>query len=282
MAGSCEKTPRLELIRGGTRLHQVHVQRVRRDGSAVDPPELDPRDIPPALMQDARNGWQRLLESEYESVVVSGWMTSALARLGVPLDILGAFGRVVEDEIRHVDVCADVLQRLGVNAVIPKDATPPVFAWKDDADADEQVIAGLVSFFCVGELMSAMEFRNALQMARLPLAQWAIGEIHRDEAFHGAFGFEAAKLFVPHWKPEAKARLVKRLQDELARFERRIGGPLNEDPRELTGKEKDLAELGLPPPPVMLGVFYGAVESQLLPRLADLGLEMNIGVGSVR
>lgn len=270
---------RLELLRGGTRLHNVHIQRVRRDGGAEEPPAVDLTGIPEDLRKDAVASWQRLLESEFESVVVAGWMTSALARMGVPLDIVGAFGRVVEDEIRHVDVVADVIGKLGGQASVPRNAVPPVMAWKDDADADEQVISGLVSFFCVGELLSAFEFRQALQLAKLPLAVWAISEIHRDESFHGAFGFETAKLFVPHWKGPAKDRLRRRITDELVRFERRIGGPLVGKDRELTEKELALAALGMPAPPIMVSVFYGALESQLLPRLAELGVELDVRVG---
>lgn len=36
-----------------------------------------------------------------------------MSRLGAPLDLVGAFWRVVEDEIRHVDVCAEMVERFG-------------------------------------------------------------------------------------------------------------------------------------------------------------------------
>ena len=82
--------------------------------------------------------------------------------MGAPLDVLGAFGRVVEDEVRHVDVAADVLNAMGVAPTLPRDVIPPVLAWKDDAQSDEQVVAGLVSFFCVGELEAGRhEVENA-------------------------------------------------------------------------------------------------------------------------
>src|SRR5579883_3063788 len=98
---------RLPIQRDATRLKVVHRQRVLRQGDADPAPPLS-ADLDEGLAQAARAGWQRLLETEYESVVIAGWMTAALARLGAPLDIVGAFGRVVEDEIRHVDVCAQM------------------------------------------------------------------------------------------------------------------------------------------------------------------------------
>lgn len=273
-------TPRrIELRRGDTRLHHVHHVIVRRDGSADDPPDLEPGSVPDDLLPDLRNGWQRLLESEYESAVVSAWMTSALARMVAPVDVLAAFARTVEDEVRHVDICADVLVKLGVRPSIPRDVVPPLVAWKDDDAAEEEVLAGLLNFFVVGELISAAEFTHALRVARLPLAVWAISEIIRDEHFHGAFGFETARLLVPNLGAQAKARLSHRVECELLRMERRMGGPLTGTPQGLTEREQKLLELGLPPPAVMLGVFYQCVGVQLVPRLEELGLSAGVRVG---
>jgi hypothetical protein len=180
-----------------------------------------------------------------------------------------------------VDVVADVLMALGAVPTIPRDVTPPVLAWQDDAASDEQAVAGLVSFFCVGELLSAYEFRHALNVVKLPLAQWALSEIHRDESFHGAFGFEAARLFVPSWSAPQKDRLRARITADLTRFERRIGGPWTGPARDLTEREISLSRLGLPPPVAMLGVFYDAVEAQLLPRLSELGVAPDLRVGKL-
>jgi hypothetical protein len=270
---------RMTLHRGDTRLKNIHRKIIRRDGSAEDPPAVEPGSIPPDMLEDLKAGWQRLLESEYESAVVSGWMTSALARMVVPLDVLAAFAHTTEDEVRHVDICADVLEALGATPTVPRDVVPPLVAWTDDKGAEEEVLAGLLNFFVVGELISAAEFRHALRAARLPVAVWAISEILRDEAFHGPFGFETARLLVPGLSPEARARLTKRVEDELLRMERRLGGPMREAPRDLTPREQKLLEMGLPPPPVMLGIFYNVVGSQLVPRLEELGLPLTVQVG---
>lgn len=274
---------RIPLQRDVTRLKVVHRQRVLRHGESDPAPAFQVESLDPTLLPAARAGWQRLVETEHESVVISGWMTAGLARLGAPLDIIGAFGRIVEDEIRHVDVCAQMVERFGEVPTIPRSAAPPfpVGVTGDASEAVEfELLAGLVGFFCVFEHLSAHVFREALGCAENELAKWAVGEIHRDEAFHGAFGFETAKIFVPKWTDEARRRLGQRVVADIQRFEQRLGGPLNSADASAppSREEEALAALGLLSPPHLLAVFYEAVKGELLPRLDDLNIPVELSV----
>src|SRR5690606_10481765 len=76
--------PRTPLLRDVTRLKVVHRQRVARQGDAEPAPPFHAAAHRPATLASAVTGWQRLLDTEYESVVIASWMTSALARLGAP------------------------------------------------------------------------------------------------------------------------------------------------------------------------------------------------------
>ncbi|HVO31094.1 MAG TPA: hypothetical protein VMV18_10170, partial [bacterium] len=273
---------RRKVVRDTTKLKAVHRKRVLREGEASPPPKFDRARYPEKVLELARLGWQALLDSEFESVVIAGWMTSALARMGAPLDVLGAFGRIVEDEVRHVDLCSDVVWALGGTPTISDRAVPPFPGWKEDQqeEAEAEAIVGLTAFFCVGELVSNFLLRQAEMMASEPIATWALGEIVRDEAFHGPWGFETARLFVPAWSEERKKRLVARLLDECARLEKRLGGPLPPTAeRPPTKAEEQLAALGLPGPAPLLAVFYQAIETQLVPRMKDLGVDLPLGVG---
>lgn len=274
---------RLEIVRDTTKLKAVHRKRVLRDGTAPAPPKFDRSRYTDAVLAKARIGWQGLLDSEFESVVIAGWMTSALARMAAPLDVLGAFGRIVEDEVRHVDLCAEVVWALGGTPTIPEQPPPPYPGWDADPSAEAEAITGLVAFFCIGELISDKLLRQAELVSADPVAQWALNEIIRDEAFHGPWGFETARLFVPAWDAKRKERLVQRLVEEAQRLERRLGGPLpagaaRED-EEPTDEQLALNALGLPDAPTLLSVFYQSIESQLLPRMRDLGLNLPLSVG---
>ncbi|MCS6912054.1 MAG: ferritin-like domain-containing protein [Myxococcales bacterium] len=272
---------RIFLQREATRLKVVHRQRVQRQGDADPAPAFSAAELPASVVSAAAAGWQRLLETEYESVVIAGWMTSALARLGAPLDVIGAFGRVVEDEIRHVDICAQMVERFGGRPSVPRAAVPPVpLQLEPGTEGEFEVLSGLVSFFCVFEHLSGLVFRQALGAAQVGLARWALSEIFRDEAFHGAFGYEAAKLYVPSWDEARRARLGQRVVADVRRFEQRLGGPL---PAEAEARPPDpeaeaLERLGLLSTPALLGTFYAGVQQQLLPRMAELGVPLDLRV----
>jgi hypothetical protein len=273
---------RRDVVRDTTKLKAVHRKRVLRDGEAKGPPAFDRTRYPEKILVAARAGWQGLLDSEFESVVIAGWMTSALARMGAPLDILGAFGRIVEDEVRHVDLCAEVMWALGGKPTISELPPPPYPGWQDDPAAEDEALAGLASFFCVGELCSNFLLRQAEMLASEPIATWALGEIVRDEAFHGPWGYETIRPFLAGWAAPRKAKLVKRLLEECARLEKRLGGPLGPYTGEkpLTKAQEQLAALGLPGPAPLLAVYYQAIETQLLPRMKDIGIDLPLAVGA--
>ena len=273
---------RLRIVRDTTRLKAVHRKRVLRAGDAKGPPPFDAKGYSEPVLAAARAGWQGLLDSELESVVIAGWMTSALARMAAPLDVLGAFGRIVEDEVRHVDLCSEVIWALGGAPTVAALPTPPYPGWAEDPEAEDEAVVGLPAFFCVGELVYNYLLRQAQMLAKEPIAAWALGEIVRDEAFHGPWGYEVAGLYVPKWTAARKEKLTHRLMEECARLEKRLGGPLApEDEREATEPEEKLSALGLPRPPVLLAVFYEAVENELVPRMAELGIPLPVSVGSV-
>jgi hypothetical protein len=274
---------RFVLERDKTRLKVVHRQRVLRQGDADPAPAFERAALDPKILPAAISGWQRLVETEYESVVIAGWMTAGLARFGAPLDIIGAFGRVVEDEIRHVDICAQMVERFGEQPSIERAATPPFPIGVEGPASEEsefELIAGLVGFFCVFEHLSAHVFHAALEAAEHDIAKWAISEIHRDEAFHGAFGFETAKVFVPSWSEARKKQLGERVAADVMRFEQRLGGPLPASPPRdpHPDQTRGLERLGLLSTPDLLSIFYQSVKKELLPRLDELGIAVDLRI----
>lgn len=266
------------LLRDVTRLKVVHRQRVTRQGDADPAPLFVAGNIAPEVLGAAANGWQALLATEYESIVIASWMTSALSRIGAPLDLIGSFGRVVEDEIRHVDLCAQMVETFGGVPMIPT-APPPPFPTgaATERAAQFEIISGMVSFFCVFEHLSGLVFAQAIEAATDAKAKWALGEIFRDEAFHGAFGFETAKYYVPGWSADERSALSRRVVDDIKRFEQRLHGSLPVDEDMLSPQLAALQDLGLLAPTPLLATFYGGVQNELLPRLREIGVDVAFG-----
>ena len=269
------------LLRDVNRLRVVPRQRVTRYGDADPAPAFAAGNIAPAVLGSAAAGWQSLLATEYESIVISSWMTSALSRLGAPLDFIGAFGRVVEDEIRHVDLCAEMVQTFGGNPTVPTAAPPPFpTSAATERAAQIEIISGMVSFFCVFEHLSGLVFAQAIDAAQDAKAKWALAEIFRDEAFHGAFGFETARYFVPSWSSAEREILAQKVMSDIRRFEQRLGGPLTDEAaaKPLSPQLLALEHLGLLSPQSLLTTFYAGVERELVPRLGEIGIEIPVRV----
>src|SRR5947209_9444993 len=79
-------------------------------------PDLDRQSLAPEIVTRLIAGWRALCEDERDSVIAATLVAGDLARLGASPAILSAAARVIEDEIRHVGVCATVLERLGAEA----------------------------------------------------------------------------------------------------------------------------------------------------------------------
>lgn len=277
--------PARPVVRDATRLKVVHQQRVTRYGDADPAPEFAAAGFAPNVLGSAASGWQRLLETEYESIVIAGFMTSALARIGAPLDLVGAFGRVVEDEIRHVDLCAQMVETFGGAPKVPRGEVPPfpinaAGASKEGQAAAQaaefEIISGMVGFFCVFEHLSGLVFRQAIDAAEVPKARWALSEIFRDEAFHGAFGFETAKYYVPRWDDARRDQLAKRVHADIARFEARLRDA-DAASQKLSPELQVLEQLGLLSSATLLATFYHGVQHELVPRLQEIGVPIAIG-----
>jgi hypothetical protein len=267
------------LRRDTTRLKAVHRRRVERNGDTQPLPPFEPDTLTPIVRTRAVQGFSQLFETEYESVVIAGFMTSALARIGAPLDLVGAFGKVVEDEIRHADLVAQVIEGFGVAPNVPLQPLPPKPETIVGAAAIEEVLAGLSSFFCIGVELSSHIFKAAIEVAAEPRMRMFASEIFADEATHGAFGFEAAKELVRLVDDKAKARVAARLVAAVRAFETRLGGPLTKaDARPMDESDRALARLALLPKEALLAIFYERMETHVLPRLEDAGLPIDLRV----
>ena len=233
------------------------------------PPDFDPRSLSADVAGRLVAGWRALCEDERDSVIAATLVAGDLARLGAPPSILGAAARVIEDEVRHVSVCATVLERLGAGAaeVPAEDRRKNV---GDDPSIERRTATALVAGFGVGEPMSAGWFAAARSACRQPFLHWALTELLRDEARHGAFGIDAGYWLTRRWSDAELQSLWPGCVAEMEAFERRVGGPVaaNETP---APDPEDLA-VGILTTHQSCAAAVGAVERWVIPSLARLGV----------
>ena len=236
-------------------------------------PAFDRNRYSAVLLARAVASWQRFCQDERESVIAATTATTDLARLGAPPAILGMAARVIEDEIRHVEVCTRVLDCLGADTTV----TPPAGmrltpAGDGDEDTESRVARALIARFAVGESLSAACFATARATAREPLIAWAYTELLRDEARHGAFGARAGEWVIRHWSARQRQTLWADCLREMQTFEQRVGGPVTDVPRVSIHRDTAAAALGLLSPQASCSAVMASIPRWVLPHLARLGV----------
>jgi len=235
----------------------------------IPPPDIDRRSLSAERVARIVASWRALCEDERDSVIAATLVAGDLARLGAPPSILAAAARVIEDEVRHVGVCATVLERLGgVVAEVPAEDRRRGLG--DDPSIERRTARVLIAGFGVGESMSAGWFAAARRTCREPLLRWALTELLRDEARHGAFGIDTGRWLTRHWSDAERRALWPECVAEMEDFERRLGGPVAA--HEATAPDPDDLAVGILSPHQSCAAAVGAVERWVIPSLARLGV----------
>jgi hypothetical protein len=241
-------------------------------------PVFDRNRYSAVLLNRAVKSWQRLCQDERDSVIAATLVTTDLARLAAPTTILGMAARVIEDEIRHVEVCTRVLDNLGANtSVTPPQGTRITLGYAgagedDDDDVESRVARALIARFAVGQSLSAACFATARANAREPMIAWAYTELLRDEARHGAFGARAGEWVIRHWSPAQRQTLWSDCLREMQSFEQRVGGPVMSTPPLSIQRDTAAAGLGLLSPQASCSAVISSIPRWVLPHLARLGV----------
>jgi hypothetical protein len=242
-------------------------------GKAWHPREPAPAFVrdqhPPGALAAALGGWQRMLDEERDSVTITSLVMAELSLLGAPPAVLGEAARVIEDEVRHVEVCATVIEKLG------GDGVARVARARDRLEGRgtraERVARALCAGYVAGEALSAACFAAARRRAGEPLIHWAYTELLRDEARHGAFGADAAAWVMRGFGADARRALWPACVLEMETFEARAGG----EDRPGAGAEplfQACERLGMVPRAVVQEAIVAAIPRWVLPRLAELGV----------
>jgi hypothetical protein len=213
---------------------------------------LDRSNYSPSLLSRVAAGWRRLAEDERRGVVTAAHLAADLAALDAPAAILAMAGRVVQDEIHHLEVCARVLEELEPGARLSARIECAI----QRPTPDETVLARtLVTEFALGKPVAASAFAAARAVVREPLFGWAYAELLHDETRHATFGARAAAWVIRGWSTQQRQALWT---------ECLTNGASGLSPRP---HDAEAEELGLLP-----GEVDCTLPRWILPHLAPLGI----------
>jgi len=214
---------------------------------------LDRSQYSPLLIARVAAGWRRLADEERYGIVSAAHLAADLATLDAPAAILAMAGRMVQDEIHHLEGCARVLEEIDPGARITGHFE---CALGPRTVPDENVLARtLVAEFALGKPITAAAFAAARAVVREPLLGWAYTELLHDETRHATFGARAAAWVIRDWStPQRQALWTECLTKGAA--------IVNPRPR-----DAEAEELGLLP-----GEIDCTLPRWILPHLAPLGI----------
>jgi hypothetical protein len=220
----------------------------------MKPHTLDRSNYSPLLLSRVAAGWRRLAEDERRGIITSAHLAADLAALDAPAAILAMAGRVVQDEIHHLEVCARVLEEVDPGARMS--ARFECALGTSRPSPDETVLARtLVAEYALGKPATASAFAAARAVVREPLFGWAYAELLHDETRHATFGARAAAWVIRAWSTQQRQALWTQCL---------TSGASATTPRP---KDAEAEELGLLP-----GELDCTLPRWIIPHLAPLGI----------
>lgn len=194
----------------------------------------------------ARRFWSERTWSEFAAVPAISQVVLALVRAGAPLETLGAYTAIADDEVRHATLSRDLAERLGGYV----DEIPTGLAYAPRALATPSNVAVHVWALangCYSETVSLALIQARHAQTKHPVIRAVLAETLKDEAMHVRVAWELAEGLLPTLPAAERASLAD-YGDELARMLRATFGTA-----------------GLPPP-------LRASERKLRDRTAAKGL----------
>jgi hypothetical protein len=162
----------------------------------------------PTLLVTVTAGWRQLAERERLGALQAARMTAELTALGAPPSILTLAAHVVQEKVRHLEVCGRVLTELGATDPGPARPFELAIGLPRVSLASERGLARmLVTDFALGKPLTAASFAAARAVVREPLFAWAYTELLHDETRHATFGAKAAAWVVRHWSARQRETL---------------------------------------------------------------------------
>ena len=225
----------------------------------------------PRAVERAQRMWLVRMESEHRSTAVFTAMVPQLMEAGAPLDAKAVVLRMAQDELRHTEICARVIEGLGGTARVETDLEVVRIAVHAGCTPQERALRNVVFGCCLSEIINSARFVDAIDTMTDPFVKDATRQLLADEVLHGQFGFHYLDAMKP-WlddHPEVRTSLGTYLRYAFAVLERDLSGRQANAP-ELTEDERSI---GIPDPERTPLVFYQTIEGAIVPGLERFGID---------
>ena len=223
----------------------------------------------PAAVAKARAMWLARMVSEHRSTAVFAGLAAQLMAASAPLDFAAMALSMAQDELRHTELCAEVVRAMGGDARCEADLTFAALPVHGRVTPEERALRNVVYGSCLSEMVNSARFVDALEEITEPVTRDATRRLLADEVEHARFGFCYLDAMAP-WldaHPGVRASLGEYLRRAFKTFERAYAGSGARAQR-----SDDERALGLPDPERLLVVFDQTMRGAIIPALEQRGI----------
>ncbi len=238
---------------------QNDVQSASPQGGALSDVSLSPR-----ILAE----WQARTAAEYTSASITQELILWLMVIGAPPDLIDDGVVIVQDELVHSRLSAEVYRAAG--GTTPPAIDRAALGLTRQYDVIElDVLAAAVRVFCLGETVAVPLFSHLREHCTEPVARVALERILRDEVRHREFGWDVldyltttsiASLIAPWLRNELPALFV-----DLMRSYGILNKTIEADNGQITDSER---AWGLAAPRDYATILDRTFERDYLPRFA--------------
>ncbi|MCH9684004.1 MAG: hypothetical protein K0V04_21400 [Deltaproteobacteria bacterium] len=275
------------LALGTERLGRMHRTQVHRDPWPQFE-QFDPTRYDATLRRAAAVQWAGRARAEHGSVHQFTIVAHTLCNTRSELPVLGALSRLITDEVRHAELCAEMALACWPEGTQTEPAVfrwePPRAPWRMPPGLEDQPVEPLLAWAaeailiscCIGETLSRPMLEAIAVVATEPLADAVARQILRDEHLHATFGWETLALLVPRLSTTDKRALQKRMARAFAGVEATTACGVSVE--QVAGKtiaieRGDAPNLGTLTDEQYAMIFFATMENEVLPRMEAVGLE---------
>lgn len=261
---------RIDLTGSGTELEQHHRQLCAAQGGRdLQLASFDAAAHLPADLEAARRFWQRRMTAEHRSVQVFLHLAAQLIEIGATLDVTTVMVRLAQDELRHTEICGQLVVALGGDPSIEVAEIRPL-ARHPGCTPLERVVRNVIYATCMSEMVATARQVDALEHTSDETARAVTRSILADEVLHGTYGFHFldAQRSAIDAEPALRASLATYCRHAFAVLEREMDSPLRGRPRPTGGA----MALGVIDPVRAIEVFHGTITHAIIPGLERHGI----------
>lgn len=143
----------------------------------------------PSAVARARSLWLDRMVNEYTSTTVFSQLAAQLVEANATLDTTAVALRMAQDELRHAEICGQVVRAMGGNARRMRDTAVAPIARHAGCSDEERALRNVIFTTCVSEMNSVSYFVAVLEHLEDPFLRDVTRRLLADEVLHGRFGF---------------------------------------------------------------------------------------------